>query len=78
MTYEFNGKRTSASSRSSDFARVAEKPGEFSVLSVAHQQNKCRSNVSGLTKHLHDLPSCRISEGKHFIEDLREGAGFPF
>ncbi len=78
VTYAFNGKNTSTTSRTADFSRVAEKVGVFEVESVAHRSNKCKLDVfdpeaTGLRKVVHDLPSVKIREGSHFVEDLVEG-----
>ena len=78
VTYAFNGKNSTATARNSDFSRVAEKTGVLEIKSVAHRQNKCRLEVTqpeqkGLRKQIHDLPSVKIREGSHFVEDLLEG-----
>ncbi|EPQ31459.1 uncharacterized protein PFL1_00794 [Pseudozyma flocculosa PF-1] len=78
VTYDFEGKTTRAVSRRPEFARVAERPGTLRIKSVAHQQNQCRTlldegKVEGMVKTIHDLPSVRVSEGRHYVEDLREG-----
>lgn len=79
VSYDFNGKHASASLTKPSFSRVAQKPGVLTILSVAHQTNQCQRNLpssspsSEFVKTIHDLPSVRISEGNHFVEDLREG-----
>lgn len=76
VVYDFEGVTSQAAVRSSTFARIAERPGKLTVKKVAHQQNKCENNVqhqTGMTKTIHALPSVYVKEGKHYIEDLREG-----
>ncbi len=78
VSYDFNGKSAQAAVTTAEFSRVAEKPGVLTIKSVAHQQNQCRRDVDArisqdMVKTIHDLPSVRISEGNHFVEDLREG-----
>lgn len=78
VSYEFNGKTAQAAVSKPDFSRVAEKPGVLTIKSVAHQQNQCRRDINpqfsqDMVKTIHDLPTVRISEGNHFVEDLREG-----
>lgn len=76
VVYDFEGSKLQAAVRTSTFARVAERPGKLQVKQIAHQQNKCSNNVenqSGMTKIIHALPSVHVREGKHYIEDLREG-----
>ncbi|KAL9937642.1 hypothetical protein V8E36_003187 [Tilletia maclaganii] len=73
VEYEFSGKRLKASSKEAMFSRIADKPGKLIVRRVAHQRNKCQQDVSGLVKTIHQLPTVRVREGKHYIENLREG-----
>jgi nucleoporin POM152 len=76
VSYEFQGVVSNALVRTPIFSRIAEKPGKLQVKTVAHQQNKCQNMVDdqiGMTKIIHPLPSVYVKEGKHYIEDLREG-----
>ncbi|KAN0061344.1 hypothetical protein ACQY0O_006191 [Thecaphora frezii] len=78
VTYEFEGKTIRAAAKQPEFSRVAEKPGTLRIKSVAHQQNQCMTTLpaqegEGMVKRIHDLPTVRVSEGRHYIEDLREG-----
>ncbi|CBQ68582.1 Nuclear pore membrane protein [Sporisorium reilianum SRZ2] len=78
VSYDFNGKSAQAAVTTPEFSRVAEKPGVLTIKSVAHQQNQCRRDLDArvsqeMVKTIHDLPTVRISEGNHFVEDLREG-----
>lgn len=78
VVYSFAGKQASASIKTPEFSRVADKPGELRIESVAHQQNKCKHELkkeqdSNLVKTVHALPTVKVSAGRHFVEDLREG-----
>ncbi|KAF8336634.1 uncharacterized protein EI90DRAFT_3046569 [Cantharellus anzutake] len=73
IDYRFDGKLISATSKIPKFSRVAEKPGMFEIVSIAHQQASCQSSVSDLHMNIRPLPSARVSQGKNVIEDLREG-----
>ncbi|KAK0539992.1 hypothetical protein OC835_000875 [Tilletia horrida] len=73
VEYDFNGKRLKASSKEASFSRIADRPGTLVVRRVAHQRNKCQQDVQGLVKTIHQLPTVRVREGKHYIESLREG-----
>lgn len=78
VSYDFNGKSAHAAVTTAEFSRVAEKPGVLTIKTVAHQQNQCRRDINArisqdMVKTIHDLPTVRISEGDHFVEDLREG-----
>ena len=76
--YRFNGKMTTATAKHSQFRRVAESPGTFSVVSIAHQQNLCQTTVSDVKVVIHDIPSAHVSQGKNIIEDIREGPSLLF
>jgi nucleoporin POM152 len=71
ITYEFNGK-WNAKSQTTTFRRVAEKPGEFVINSVADKASECRAAVH-LAKTIHPLPSVQISRGKQSRIDIHEG-----
>ncbi|PWY97039.1 putative nuclear pore membrane protein [Testicularia cyperi] len=78
VTYDFNGKTAQAAVSSPEFSRVAERAGVLTIKSIAHQQNQCRRDINPrvsqeMVKTIHDLPTVRISEGNHYVEDLREG-----
>ncbi|KAG8692021.1 hypothetical protein FRC09_011484 [Ceratobasidium sp. 395] len=71
--YTFNGKHTLAKSSTSRFSRVAAQPGLFTVESIAHQQNYCKTAVRDVEMQIHELPTARVSDGNRVIEDIREG-----
>ncbi|KAG8745025.1 hypothetical protein FRC10_008999 [Ceratobasidium sp. 414] len=71
--YTFNGKHTLAKSSTSRFSRVAAQPGLFTVESIAHQQNYCKTTVRDVEMRIHELPTARVSDGNRVIEDIREG-----
>ncbi|QRV80309.1 nucleoporin [Ceratobasidium sp. AG-Ba] len=71
--YTFNGKHTLAKSTTSRFSRVAAQPGIFTVDSIAHQQNYCKTAVRDVEMRIHEIPTARVSDGNRVIEDIREG-----
>ena len=73
VSYQFDGRAISATSKTSKFSRVAEKAGIFEITGVAHQQASCQSKVSDMRFTVRDLPSARVSHGNIVYEDLREG-----
>lgn len=76
VTYNFEGKISKATVKSTTFSRIAEQPGKLQVEAIAHQHNRCQTVVKekvGMQKMIHALPSVHIREGNHFVEDLREG-----
>lgn len=76
VTYNFEGKISRATVKSTTFSRIAEQPGILQVEAIAHQHNRCQTVVKekvGMQKVIHALPSVHIREGTHYVEDLREG-----
>ncbi|TWU78126.1 hypothetical protein ED733_007347 [Metarhizium rileyi] len=71
IVYDFNG-RWNAKSQTTNFRRVAEKPGDFIITSIADKASECRAGVS-LHKKIHPLPSVQISRGKQSRIDIHEG-----
>jgi len=71
ISYEFNG-RWNAKSQTTNFRRVAEKPGVFTINSVSDKASECRAAVS-IPKTIHPLPSVRISQGRQSRVDIHEG-----
>ena len=71
VTYDFNG-RWNAKSETTNFRRVAEKPGDFIISSVSDKASECRAAVN-LRKTIHPLPSVQISRGKQSRIDIHEG-----
>ncbi|KAL2210754.1 hypothetical protein CC79DRAFT_530041 [Sarocladium strictum] len=71
ITYDFNGK-WNAKSQSTSFRRIAEKPGDFTITSVADKASECRAAVN-IPKTIHPLPSVQISRGRQSRVDIHEG-----
>ena len=71
--YQFDGKLTSAHVQISPFRRVADRAGQFSVVSIAHEQDMCQTTVPDLNFRIHNIPSAKVSHGKKVVQDIREG-----
>ena len=71
IQYDFNG-RWNAKSQTTNFRRIAEKPGEFIITSISDKASECRAAVD-LPKTIHPLPSVQISRGKQSRVDIHEG-----
>ncbi|KAM5352090.1 hypothetical protein ACJ41O_004813 [Fusarium nematophilum] len=71
ITYDFNG-RWNAKSQTTNFRRIAEKPGEFTITSISDKASECRAAVN-IPKTIHPLPSVQISRGKQSRVDIHEG-----
>ena len=72
--YQFEGTDRKASSSSTTFRRIAERPGNFTITAISDRAStdSCRSRTV-LTKMVHSLPSVRISKGKISEVDIHEG-----
>ncbi|CCG80916.1 Nucleoporin Pom152 [Taphrina deformans PYCC 5710] len=73
VEYQFNGAHKRATVSGPVFSRIAEQPGEFTILSLYDSASNCKVSVNGLNKVVHDIPSVRVSEGKNIIESIHEG-----
>lgn len=49
-------------------------PGEFSITSISHQQQMCKTAVDDIHFQIHALPSAKVAEGREYIEDIHEGS----
>lgn len=71
--YTFGGFHRKATSQSSTFRRIAEKPGEFTITAISDgASGRCKAHKN-LTKTIHELPSARISKGRESVIDIHEG-----
>ena len=70
--YTFEGAARKAVATSATFRRLAEKPGTFAITGVEDDASKCRS-ATNITKHIHGLPSVRVSKGRDAYVDIHEG-----
>ncbi|KAJ5198396.1 Nucleoporin [Penicillium cinerascens] len=71
--YTFNGAQRKATSQNTNFRRIAERPGEFSITAVGDgASGKCKAHKD-ITKVIHEMPSVRISKGQVSVVDIHEG-----
>ncbi|KAJ9273801.1 hypothetical protein DTO212C5_80 [Paecilomyces variotii] len=71
--YTFDGAQKKATSHSTNFRRIAEKPGQFTVTAVSDgASGKCKAHKN-ITKVIHEMPSVRISKGRVSVIDIHEG-----
>ncbi|PYH41141.1 putative nuclear envelope pore membrane protein [Aspergillus saccharolyticus JOP 1030-1] len=72
--YTFDGASRKATSKTTNFRRIAEKPGVFSITAVSDgASGKCKAHKS-ITKTIHEMPSVRISKGQVSVVDIHEGS----
>lgn len=70
--YTFEGSERKATSQTTTFRRLAEKPGTFTITGVQDSASSCRSHTK-LEKRIHGMPSVRVSKGKDSYVDIHEG-----
>jgi nucleoporin POM152 len=73
ITYRFNNKVQKTIQKTPKYTTVANVAGEFSVISIAHQQAQCQTSVSDVRLMIHEIPSAQVSHGSRFEENIREG-----
>lgn len=70
-TFEGVAKKATVSSGNT-FRRLAEKPGTFVITGLQDAASACRASTN-ITKHIHGMPSVRVSRGKDSYIDIHEG-----
>lgn len=71
--YNFEGVQRKATSSSTTFRRIAERPGEFVITAVSDgASGKCKAHKD-IVKKIHPMPSVRISNGQLSVVDIHEG-----
>ncbi|KAI0836163.1 hypothetical protein F5Y06DRAFT_305477 [Hypoxylon sp. FL0890] len=73
VNYNFAGKQMKAKSQTTNFRRIAESPGDFTITSISDKGSECRAAVN-LTKTIHPMPSVKISKGRVIQVDIHEGS----
>ncbi|RFU24305.1 hypothetical protein B7463_g12035, partial [Scytalidium lignicola] len=70
--YTFADIQRKAKSPSTNFRRIAESPGNFTIAAVSDKASECKASTS-ITKIIHEMPSVRISKGRQVEVDIHEG-----
>ena len=72
--YTFQGHERKASISSTEFRRIAEKPGIFVVTALCDQRSTdaCKAKTK-IMKVIHEMPSVRVSKGRTATVDIHEG-----
>ena len=73
--YTFQGQDRKASVQTTNFRRLAEKPGEFRITGISDQRSTdaCKARVD-ITKLIHEMPSVRVSKGRTATAEIHEGS----
>ena len=72
--YTFQDHERKAFISSTEFRRIAEKPGIFVVTALSDQRSTdaCKAKTK-ITKVIHEMPSIRVSKGRTATVDIHEG-----
>jgi nucleoporin POM152 len=70
--YTFQDVQRKAKSPNTNFRRIAEKPGTFTITGVSDKASECRANTN-ITKVIHEMPSVKVSKGRQVEVDIHEG-----
>lgn len=71
--YNFQDRERKASSSSTTFRRIADGPGEFTIIGVSDSASgKCRAEKD-IRKVIHPMPSVKISRGRESRVEIHEG-----
>ena len=72
--YTFQDHERKASVPSTEFRRIAEKPGIFVVTALSDQRSTdaCKAKTK-IRKVIHEMPSIRVSKGRTATVDIHEG-----
>ncbi|OJJ43344.1 hypothetical protein ASPZODRAFT_74312 [Penicilliopsis zonata CBS 506.65] len=71
--YTFDDAQRKAKSHDTNFRRIAERPGEFTINAVSDgASGKCKAHKN-ISKIIHPMPSVKISKGQVSVVDIHEG-----
>ncbi|KAJ4291146.1 hypothetical protein N0V90_010344 [Kalmusia sp. IMI 367209] len=70
--YTFNGQERKASNSATTFRRLAELPGTFKLTGLRDSASDCLAPLD-IRKHIHPIPSVRLSGGQVSSVDIHEG-----
>ncbi|KAF2871040.1 hypothetical protein BDV95DRAFT_544826 [Massariosphaeria phaeospora] len=72
--YTFEKDERKASNAGTTFRRLAERPGTFTITGLRDSASECLAPLN-MTKHIHAIPSVRLSGGQLASVDIHEGGG---
>lgn len=72
--YTFGGKERKAPKEGTNFRRLAELPGTFTITGLHDSASECLANLD-ISKTIHPIPSVRLSGGQVSEIDIHEGGG---
>ncbi|KAF3763634.1 hypothetical protein M406DRAFT_347195 [Cryphonectria parasitica EP155] len=72
VEYIFDGTTRQAKSTTTNFKRLAETAGEFTITAIRDKASECQAAVN-ISKTIHPFPTVRISKGRTVRSDIHEG-----
>ncbi|KAI9868441.1 MAG: hypothetical protein M1813_005885 [Trichoglossum hirsutum] len=70
--YSFEGTESKATSTTTTFRRIAQRPGNFTITALTDNAAHCKARTH-ITKIIHQMPSVRIGKGRETVVDIHEG-----
>ncbi len=71
--YTFENAERKATVTTTNFRRIAEKPGNFTITAISDgASGSCKARTD-ITKIIHEMPSVKVSKGQTAVVDLHEG-----
>lgn len=70
--YNFEGVEKKAKSPNTNFRRIADNPGTFTITGVSDKASECKATTD-IAKVIHPMPSVKISKGRQLEVDIHEG-----
>lgn len=71
--YTFENAERKATVTTTNFRRIAEKPGNFTITAISDGASGTCKARADLTKIIHEMPSVKVSKGQTAVVDLHEG-----
>ncbi|KAH0543992.1 hypothetical protein FGG08_001759 [Glutinoglossum americanum] len=70
--YSFEGIESKATSTTTTFRRMAQRPGNFTITALTDNAAYCKARTQ-ITKIIHQMPSVKVGKGKETVVDIHEG-----
>ncbi|TAQ84602.1 hypothetical protein B7494_g7084 [Chlorociboria aeruginascens] len=70
--YTFENMQRKAKSSNTNFKRIAEKPGNFTITAISDKASQCKATTN-VSKIIHEMPSVKMSGGRLKMVDIHEG-----
>jgi nucleoporin POM152 len=70
--YNFKGKERKATASSTQFRRIADEAGVFTITSISDSASECRATIP-ISKTIHPKPRGALSNGRTSVVDIHEG-----